>query len=344
MKTRKGGTRVPYRMSSKWHKNYEAISQSPMDCAASSFSLLGYTSWEDSLYLAHRTPNGLATEDVLNILQRAYPRNDVKFRKVNSDRQISEFLMPGEATLGSLGWERPEGGEGGHYFVLHNDGRQIMVIDPQIRVVEPLDDYIKRFKYPHYNAKANLTMITSTDAIDGNNAVTQPIMHSVMRGRYRGRSGIRDRAADKRANGRADGRADDEVGSAYGRPEGRATGRVSEVGHNHGSSDGSYGVTPHSRRDRPAEIPDYKLGDCVEINSQLSHTQTIGKIIYCDFPKDEFIIMEYGVEQQFVFKRYALGKIVDCSFFGAPSPSRFNTPRRPHGAYGGKMFNKSRKK
>jgi hypothetical protein len=249
-------------MTSKWHRKYELIRQNRMDCAASSFNLLGYTSWADSLYLAERTHNGLASDDALAILQRAYPGNNVKFRKVNSAKQIKESLKPGEATLGSLGWEREEGGEGGHFFVLHNDGSQILVIDPQTGDIEPLDVYVKRFKYPHYNTMDNLFMITSNVAMNGNNAVTQPLMNSVMIGRNRGRPGIRDRGR------RREGRADDEVGSAYGRPDGRAErrperrqerrpdgradgrpdGRASEVGHNHGSSDGSYGVAPPSRR------------------------------------------------------------------------------------------------
>jgi hypothetical protein len=179
-KSKRGGQKVPYSTNNKWHKEYVKISQHESDCSASVFSLLGYTNWENSVYLASRVPNGLDEESFINMLKQAYGQNMAWLPITNLD-EIHRLLDNGIATPASLEWDVTDG----HYFVIIKENNKLNVFDPQTGEHKSLQNYLDIYKRRGYNPKKHFYIMDSQNVSNGDNRVTREIIDDVLdRGGY----------------------------------------------------------------------------------------------------------------------------------------------------------------
>lgn len=168
MKTR-GGQKVFYSRVNEWHQNYEIIQQHDADCGASVFSLLGYTNWANSIYLALITPEGIDQSDFLQMLKMAYGKGLRWVTVINDD--IYDILQDGEATAAFVQWENEDYG---HYFVIIREHGELIVLDPQSGVMLALSEYLSDGEV------GRMDIIYSPTTRDGNNLVTRDIINRVM--------------------------------------------------------------------------------------------------------------------------------------------------------------------
>jgi hypothetical protein len=118
-----------------------------MDCGPNTFALLGYATLETCNILADRTPNGMAADDVVGILNDAYGGGH-KWIHINGTRnnsyllrQVNPYLRNGQATLGSYGSDAM-----GHYFAVCRERNKLWVLDSQSQEVLPLVVYMRRME------------------------------------------------------------------------------------------------------------------------------------------------------------------------------------------------------
>ena len=178
-KSKRGGQKVPYSTTDPWHQKYVTISQHGMDCSASVFSLLGYTSWKNSLYLASRIPNGLDEVSFLNILKQAYGPN-MNWFKIKTITDIHRILSNGIATPASIEWDET----GGHYFVIIKEKDNLIVLDPQSGDRTSLQTYLDKYKQPGYKPKNHFYIMDSENVRNGKNKVTTEIIDKVLGTNY----------------------------------------------------------------------------------------------------------------------------------------------------------------
>ena len=129
-KTKKrGGHYVYYNHNKPRRYPYQgrSLAVHPGDCVASVFYVLGFSNYEDSVYLAETFPEGLQPHDIIKILDLAYQPFTHHWEKISHYNELHDFPV-GHATMAIFDFDEVAG----HAVVIyrHTDGA-MYINDPQ---------------------------------------------------------------------------------------------------------------------------------------------------------------------------------------------------------------------
>jgi hypothetical protein len=195
LKEQSGGQLVYYDKDTEQHLNWRPLNIHTMDCGPNCFSLLRYATWNVCREMAKRTPYGIMTYKIDELLNKAYgpghewkpinhynqygngERNnrspnfelDDNGRPIEDGGHINTYLPKNHATIGFM-----ETDEAGHYFVvLRQNG--YYAIDAQSGQTQKLEQYIDAMVEYGFKQESFL-LLTSPEPMKEPNQVTMEMV------------------------------------------------------------------------------------------------------------------------------------------------------------------------